>query len=173
MNNISSSQLKNKYKDDLLITQALIQQGKIGYNLVSHGKIAKLWINIQKRYLIFHPSPMSTDIWAIKLIHSLMKCSIQIWKSRNDFNNMPKEICNSSQIHRNNLNIHQIYKKFKNKTFGLDCYLFSKPPENLIQLPVSYKKKWIAAVHIAEDMYRKFLQKILTIILKSQNIIKS
>ena len=108
-NDISNKQLKNKYKLDLHITQALIQQESIGNQLITHGKIAKSWINIQKRYQTFHPSSISSDIWSIKLIQSLMQCSIQIWKSRNDFNNKPKRDITSSQAYRNNSTIFQTF----------------------------------------------------------------
>ena len=81
------TQLKNKYKHDKLIQKALKHQEVIGIKQICHGKIAKSWARVQESFQVFHPTSHHTSIWSSKFIAILMKCTVQIWKTRNDINN--------------------------------------------------------------------------------------
>ena len=158
--NNDTQKLLQKYSTQPYITTAILQQSQLGSQHILHGKISQCWHSAQCQYAQHHPSPSFQASWPIQFINSLLTFSLQLWKTRNDFNNQSQNPTSSSNIGKTNSQIKLLYHTKATKVLNIDNHLFLPSLTSLLAYTPLLKSQWILSVNIASEAYEHHKQSL-------------
>jgi hypothetical protein len=138
------------------ITDAAIQQDKLGWHLFTSGKLIHQWEYLQQQYYEQLPNcHRNGKTWAKLAVKHIFALIQSMWHHRNQYlhNNTNPEYV-TKQEEKTNKKVDTEFKKNINGIAPSEQHIFDTTQTEIMKLPICRKRQWIQSVKIARKRAR-------------------